>query len=259
MVVPTGSLHISATKKLTIHNFKSQTDILKACHKASAAIRWVVAQLQQTHTSLGTFRSSGWTRVEPLLPRAYTIDRSTNTKNWCKRYFLLMNQEFYWNLRRYPVDGWKLAEVYSLPQGWKNKFKPQLQKKLDAQCQAKTICTYLHIVQLKSVFKRPCHGRVHLGFNFNPSIRKIFGKIMLLPQLDLTLDPKPYRLVPSSATVIACAEKGVHQSQMMGAETALVLNKLHQLHSNNQKSWTCHDSCLTVVNCPFESFWPGYL
>lgn len=138
MVVPNGTLHISTIKKLTIHNF-----VLKACHKASAAIRWVVAQLQQTHTSLGTFRSSGWTRGELgwNLPRAYTIDKSTNTKNWRKRYFLLMNQQFYWNLRRYPVDGWKLAEVDSLPQGWKDKFKPQLQKKLDAQCQAKTICT----------------------------------------------------------------------------------------------------------------------
>lgn len=59
MVVPNGTLHISTIKKLTIHNF-----VLKACHKASAAIRWVVAQLQQTHTSLGTFRSSGWTRGE---------------------------------------------------------------------------------------------------------------------------------------------------------------------------------------------------
>lgn len=85
---------------------------------------------------------------------------------------------------------------------------------------------YLHIVQLKSVFKRPCH---HLSTKSSSKFQ-----LQSFNPEDLCLcqsNPKPHRLVPSSATVIACAEKGVHQSQMMGAETALVLNKLHQLRS----------------------------
>ena len=62
-----------------------------------------------------------------------------------------------------------------------------------------------------------------------------------------------HRLVPSSATVIACAEKGVHQSQMMGAETALVLNKLHQLHSTRNHEHVMSNCCSELY------FWPGYL